>query len=121
MRKFGFVLLGLMVLGLSLGAFGYRWFYEPQQQGRVYGAPKSQTRSLPADRSGAPSRSANTPSKGGQTTTTATTATDSWHLFEVALNAMNVVVGLLGMWMTMVGMRMQQAFTNNQNGGRRGQ
>ena len=115
MRKFGFVLLGLMILGLSVGAFGYRWFYEPQQQGRVYGAPKSQTRSLPADRS--PSRSANTPSRGGQTTTT-TAATESWHLFEVALNIMNVVVGVLGIWMTMVGMRMQQAFVERQGNAR---
>ncbi len=48
---------------------------------------------------------ARAPQTGGSTTTTTTSDTLS---VDTIINALNIVVGIMGIWMTWVGMRMQR-------------
>ena len=135
MRKFGLIAIGLVIAGGASGMFGYRWFIEPQPRGVLFGHkpalqqaqgssdPRTRSIGVPAPRRQSDGQGAalSTPQPGASTAakgavTPNASAPGGWHLFETALNIANVVVGILGIWMTIVGIRMQQiAFAVQRN------
>lgn len=97
MRKLGYVVLGLALLVGSLALAGYR--HLPQNASNSKSAPISANRSIQA---APPAASQRNPS-GGQSQTLS-----GVQIFEMGLNMANVVVGLLGIWMTMRGFRAER-------------
>jgi hypothetical protein len=102
MRKVA-VLLGLLLLAGAAGMFGYRWLYEPARSARLQQhAPWSQ-RGLSELRSGPRERD------GGWRQSSRGQALSGVQLFELVIDLLNVVVGAVGIWLAIIGMRMQRA------------
>ncbi len=112
MRKVMWVLLGLVILAGALSLGGYRHWWEPQQRAKV-------TRTAPTASQQSPSRSVqqapNAATRSPQGGTSTTTAAETLS-FDTLVNVLNVVVGLMGIWMTWVGMRMQRQAMQVSNG-----
>jgi uncharacterized membrane protein len=105
MRKLLVVIIGLMLFAGAIGALTYRVFVEPQRVAKtLQQLPPPIVTPVPREMKIVPPpvmKSAPRPE--------ITARFDGWHLFEVVLNVLNVVVGVLGIWMTIVGIRMQYA------------
>ena len=105
MRKVMWVLLGLVIVAGALSLGGYRHWWEPQQRAKATRSAPSA--SGPATR-GLDQRSAQGPAtRAPQSGGGAPTATEALS-FDTLVNILNVVVGIMGIWMTWVGMRMQR-------------
>lgn len=97
MRKLLVVLLGLLLLAGAVGAFSYRWVIEPSRTAAQATRPLAsspQTRALPT----APSASASRQPAPQQ-------KVSAFNIFEIALNVANLLVGGIGIWLAMRGMR----------------
>jgi hypothetical protein len=110
MRKLMWVLLGLVVFAGAMSLGTYRHWWEPQQRAKA-------TRSAPSASQQAPTRGlqqapsgTRSPQGGGSSTTTEMLS------FDTLVNILNVVVGIMGIWMTWVGMRMQRQAMQISNG-----
>jgi hypothetical protein len=105
MRKLSFVLLGVLLLAAAAGTAYWRHIIEPQQTRRtVQNAPAPQTRALPnqgAPRAAAP---AERPVREQ-----ARDRVSSFDKFEMAVNILNILVGVAGIWLAVSGIRMQRA------------
>ena len=95
MRKLGYLVLGLALLVGALSLAGYR--HLPNG----FGASKSVTAT---NRSTSPQISQSAKS-GGQSGNQSFSAV---QIFDMGLNLANVVVGVLGIWMTMRGFRAER-------------
>lgn len=97
MRK---VLLWLGVL-LALGAAGLfvqRWVVEPAKHGRY----QQQSRGFSEERPGRDG--------GGQRNSgRRNSGPSSLQLFEIVIDLLNVVVGIVGIWLAVLGMRLHRA------------
>ena len=104
MRKILWVLLGLVIFAGAVSLAGYRHVYEPQHRAR--NAASTPAAAPPATRGlqQTPPAVARAPATAPTTTTTAI----NWTSFETLVNIANLVVGLLGIYMTIAGMRMQR-------------
>lgn len=102
MRKL-IVVLGLLLLAGAAGTFGYRWLYEPARHARYQshspGASRgySEPRAMPRERDGGWRRQDGGRGLGGL------------RLFEIVVDLLNVVIGAVGIWLAVIGMRMQRA------------
>jgi hypothetical protein len=95
MRK---VLLWVGVL-LALGAgapFAQRWIVEPARHGRY-----EQSRGFP-DQRGRDER-------GQRNTGRRDRGVNGLQVFEIVIDLLNVVVGVVGIWLAVLGMRLQRA------------
>jgi hypothetical protein len=101
MRKFT-VLLGLVLVLGAGGLLSYRWFPEPERHARYSPGPSGGWRG--EQRSGRDSRSE--PSSGR---TARGGGLSSLHLFEIVIDLLNVVVGVVGIWLAVIGVRAQRA------------
>lgn len=101
MRKF-MLLLGLVLVLGAGGLLSYRWFPEPERHARYSPGPSGSWRG--EQRSGLDSRSE--PSSGR---TARGGGLSSLRLFEIVIDLLNVVVGVVGIWLAVVGARMQRA------------
>ncbi len=109
MRKLLVVIIGLMLFAGAVGALTYRVFVEPQRIAQIKRQlPPPVVVPLPREMKVIP------PPVTKPTTRAEAARLDGWHLFEVGLNILNVVVGVLGIWMTIAGMRMQQVVAPRQ-------
>jgi hypothetical protein len=124
MRKLMWVLLGVVLLVGAMTVGTWRHWLEPETKARVaqrYGLPHPpQAQRQPgqqpfsANRSIGGSQGATLPpgaqgrqqpsGPGQQGSTTA----GSWQTAEMVINVLNVIVGIIGIWMAFVGMRMQR-------------
>lgn len=96
MGRVGRVVLGLALLAGALGFAGYRHLAS-QQSTAVRTAPTSASRSIQTAPPPASARS----KPDNQTLS-------GVQIFEMGLNVANVVVGLLGIWMTMRGFKAER-------------
>jgi hypothetical protein len=101
MRKLALLALGLMLFSGAAGAFAYRV---------LAAAPPSSVARAAASEPAA--RAAMSPYERrvpfAQSPPTRPRSAAGWHTFETLLNVANVVVGVLGIWMTVIGMRLQR-------------
>lgn len=93
MSKFIWILLGLVLVGGAVALGGYRNFYEPNQRTRSVASAPSASRSAPPVST---QRAPQSASQGASLN------------FDTVVNVLNVVVGIVGIWMTFAGMRMQR-------------
>ena len=113
MRTFGYLLLGMVLLAGAVSLAGYRHWWEPEQRARHAASQRGQQ--APAARGiGQPAPKTSAPSAS---TTTSTTST--WSSFETLVNIANLAVGVIGIWMAFVGIRMQRQVMQSQNASRR--
>ncbi len=96
MRKFGYIVLGLALLVGALSVAGYRHLL-PQSASFSKSAPVGANRSVSAPPAASP--------RGSKTDNQSLSGV---QIFEMGLNVANVVVGLLGIWMTMRGFRAER-------------
>lgn len=107
MRKIGVLLLGLVLVAGAASMFGYRWVH---QSSRMAAA---RYESAPAPGAGDSRRNVLTEQRGGRPTQ-APRGRDGgsgkldWMSVDVVLNALNVLVGVIGIWLAWLGLRMQQ-------------
>ena len=94
MRRLLFVLLGLVLLGGAIGTFSYRWFVEPSRTTQVIrpGAAPSTRGATEAQRRDP---------RGQQVS--------AYNTFEIALNVANLVVGVVGIWLAVSGVRARRS------------
>ncbi|HRD76604.1 MAG TPA: hypothetical protein PK264_11790 [Hyphomicrobiaceae bacterium] len=107
MRKMLFVLLGLVLIGGAIGNFAYRSLYSTERARTALsapsaGAPADRGRSYIPERPPTSRTTTGTPGSGGGL------MSGLWGNFEMVINILNVLVGILGIWMTMIGMRLQR-------------
>lgn len=106
MRK---VLLWLGVL-LALGAgalFAQRWIVEPAKHGRY-----EQSRGVSEQRGlGRDSRGPRNPGRRDR-------GPSGLQLFEIVIDLLNVVVGIVGIWLAVLGMRLRRASDASRAGSR---
>lgn len=103
MRKVA-VLLGLLLLAGATGMFGYRWLYEPARSARFQQHGSWSQRGVSEPRSGTRERDG-----GGWRQSSRGQALSGVQLFELVIDLLNVVVGAVGIWLAIIGMRMQRA------------
>ncbi|MET0569303.1 MAG: hypothetical protein ABWZ74_09520 [Hyphomicrobiaceae bacterium] len=97
------VVLGLVLLLAAAGTFGYRWFHEPgRYAGRQHTSPGG-WRGVSEPRSGGwrDNRSEPSSGRGG--------GVSGLRLFEIVVDLLNIVVGVGGIWLAIIGVRMQRA------------
>ena len=100
------VLLGMMLLLGAVGALSYRWVHEPGRYARHQPSSPGSWRSPSEPRAGGwrddrPGPSAGRSSRNG--------GLSSLRLFEIVIDLLNVVVGVVGIWLAVVGVRMQRS------------
>jgi hypothetical protein len=106
MRKLGTIVLGLALIAGALAFAGYRYLEAqkprtPQVAARGVAPTASPTaRSLPG--TSAPGPAAEAARKAERE------GLSGLQMFELGLNAANVLVGILGIWMTMRGIRAER-------------
>lgn len=93
MRKFAYILLGLILVGGAIGMFTYR---NVLTSTRGTSITQSSRTVAPASRSA--DRASRPPS-----------GMDAGRIFEIGLNVLNAVVGIVGIWVGIAGMRMGRA------------
>ncbi len=101
MRKLFWVLLGMMIATGAIGLASYRHFFEPQRASVSRSADRSFQQQ---PRATAPAAESRRPTYQGSSGTTI----KGWKAFEIAVNVLNVVVGVFGIWMTLHGLRLQR-------------
>jgi hypothetical protein len=104
MRRLSIMILGVMIFSAALGAFAYRLLATPTPQAvRIAVAETGPRTALSPYERRVPEAAARPTSRPASSRAT------GWHAFEVVLNIANLVIGILGIWMTVVGMRLQRA------------
>ena len=104
MRKLLFLALGLLLIAGAIGAGYFRHVHEPRTSSRtVASAPQGATRSAQPQTTTRPTQSRPSAQQP------ASQQFSGFQLFDTIVNVLNVVVGLVGIWMAVVGMRMQRA------------
>lgn len=96
MRRTATILLGLMLIVGSVGVFSYRWFVEPSATSVSSRAPVA-TRSVQPSARSADREAVRRPEP----------AINGVRLFEIVLNTLNAVVGVVGIWVGLMGLRMR--------------
>ena len=99
------VVLGLMLLLTAAGTFGYRWFQEPGRYARHQPDASGSWRG-PSERSGGWRNDRSGPSAGRNSKSG---GLNGLRLFEIVIDLLNVVVGLVGIWLAVMGVRMQRS------------
>ena len=95
MRRFFTVLLGLVLLGGAVASFGYRWLAQSTTPSvSTRGALPSSARSSDRSRAERPQ---------------IRDRVRAWDGFQAVVEVANLVVGLVGIWLAVAGMRMQRA------------
>jgi hypothetical protein len=102
MRKGTYVLLGLLLVIGAVGAAGWRHVIEPS---RSVSRSTSNERLAPATRS---DRSVTRSFSGDRTRTQTQTRLSTWDAVDMIVNVLNAVVGIVGIWLAISGMRMQR-------------
>lgn len=100
MRKLMYILLGIVLVGGAAGAFGVRqlgWDVPSFSQAERGGHGD---RSFSRERGGGPWRGEDPRRRGG-----------SWLSFATVLDLLNVIVGVVGIVLTVMGLRMQRNAT----------
>jgi hypothetical protein len=97
MRKVLLWLGVLLVLGAA-GLFAHRWIVEPVRHGR-----SEQSRGV-SDQRG-PWRDTGGPRTSGRRDR----GPSGLQVFEIVIDLLNVVVGIVGIWLAVLGMRLQRA------------
>jgi hypothetical protein len=98
-KKLLWVLLGMGLVGGAIFLATDRHYWDPQRSTPRYSStrPTVQTQRTPSTRS-AQAPASTTSANSGTTLS-----------FDTVINILNVIVGVLGIWMTIHGMRMQRA------------
>jgi hypothetical protein len=97
MRKLMYILLGIVLVGGAVGAFGVRQLgWDGPSLSRSDRGPAA-TRSISRERGDGHWRGQGGGRRGG-----------SWLSFATVLDLLNVVVGVIGIVLTVIGMRMQR-------------
>lgn len=109
MRKTLFIILGLLLVLGAAGAFAYRTMQPAADQWAVRGIERSVPEAAGdrpranAPRDGQPEAFRN---KGGEGRSGGRGG--NWRLVEIALDALNILVGVVGIWLAVMGGRMQR-------------
>ncbi len=106
MRKSGYILLGLLLMVGAVGTASWRHVIEPS---RSLSRTTSFDRVSPAARSERPATRS-----FSQERTRTQTRLSTWDTVDLLLNALNAVVGIVGIWLAIAGMRMQRAAAHAQ-------
>jgi hypothetical protein len=105
MRKVVLWLGVLLVLGAA-GLFAQRWIVGPAKHGRY-----EQSRGVSDQRGGG--------RDGGQRASgRRDRGQSSLQMFEIAIDLLNVVVGIVGIWLAVLGMRLQRTNQASRTGSR---
>jgi hypothetical protein len=105
MRKVVLWLGVLLVLGAA-GLFAQRWIVGPAKHGRY-----EQSRGVSDQRGGG--------RDGGQRASgRRDRGQSSLQMFEIAIDLLNVVVGIVGIWLAVLGMRLQRTNEASRTGSR---
>ena len=96
------VVLGLVLLLGAAGMLSYRWFHEPARHARYNPGPSGSWRGVFEPRAGRDSRSEPSAGRPGREDLS------GLRLFEIVIDLLNVVVGIVGIWLAVVGVRMQR-------------
>ena len=124
LRKLKYIFGGALLIVAALAIFSFQHGHRVEQwtgyRPPLAKGPAPATRSLsqhpndhvstapsPATRPGAPARPAQQ-APAASPATTPVTSTDNSVTFDTVVNVLNVVVGLLGIWCGVVGIRMQR-------------
>lgn len=98
------VLLGLFLLIGAAGIFSYRWVHEPARYARYNSGPSTSWRGVSEQRTGGhETRSSPSASRSGRG------GLSGLRLFEIVVDLLNVIVGIVGIWLAVIGVRMQRA------------
>ncbi|MFM9846228.1 MAG: hypothetical protein ACKVP3_03610 [Hyphomicrobiaceae bacterium] len=97
MRK-ALLWLGVLLALGAAGLFVQRWIVEPVKHGR-YGQSRIFTDQRWTGRDGGGQRSSGRRDRG----------VSSLQVFEIAIDLLNVVVGVVGIWQAVLGMRLHRA------------
>ncbi len=101
MSKVVWVFMGLVVALMAFGFASQRHLFEQQPRTRIVTSSSAPSMAQPPATSSTARRSLDaTPSQ--------TRTRFSWKTLDTVVNVLNVVVGILGIWMTVHGMRMQR-------------
>lgn len=106
MRKMILWLGVLLVLGAA-GLFAQRWIVEPARHGR-YEQSRGFSDQRGSGRDGGGSRTSGRRDRGPS----------SLQLFEIVIDLLNVVVGVVGIWLAVLGMRLHRANGSTRAGSR---
>jgi hypothetical protein len=104
MRKVSLWLGILLVLGAA-GLFAQRWLVEPARHGRY---EQSRGFAEPRGRDGGGPRNPGRRDRGPS----------GVQMFEIVIDLLNVVVGIVGIWLALLGMRLQRANEASRAGSR---
>lgn len=103
MRKFLYVVLGLVLLGGAAGAFGMRYLgWEPGAM--LQRSDRDGHRSFGRERGGGSSESRRWSDRGHNHGG----GGSGWLTFATVLDVLNVIVGIIGIVLTISGLRMQR-------------
>ena len=107
MRRLGYILLGVVLLAGAAGVLGYRLQNEPSLTARyswLAGEENTARPTAPATESFSASRRED----GREFRRSPRDEGSSMKLVELGLDVANVVVGLVGIWLTLSGMSMRR-------------
>lgn len=105
MRKLIYIVLGLALVATSVTMFTYRWVLSSSRL-----ATTRTTSAPPSTRGIAPTGTRIAPDERIPISRTPPqTALDATRIFDVGLNILNALVGIIGIWVGIAGMRMQRA------------
>jgi len=94
--------MGLVVAVMAIGFASQRHLFESQPRTRIVTSSSAPSMTQPPATSSAARRTL-------EATPPATRNNRfSWKTFDTVVNALNVVIGIVGIWMTVHGMRMQR-------------
>jgi hypothetical protein len=115
MRTFSWIALGAMIAVGAIGIASYRHYLEPQRRTKIIqphvGQPQIGQPMPPSSSSASAPVVRRAPGEVTRATplSARTTVRAGWHVFETVVNVLNVVIGALGIWMTVHGMRLQRS------------
>jgi len=105
MRKLMYVLVGLILVGAAVALAGYRHVYEPKQ--RSARAPDAAVASRSLDRA-RPEATRSPPPAQRDARPAPPAKVDSIATFAAIVDVLNVAVGIVGIVLAIMGMRMQR-------------
>jgi hypothetical protein len=100
------VVLGLVLLLGAVGSISYRWFQEPARYARQQTNGSGGWRGVSEPRGGGwrDNRSERSSERGGKGG-----GLSGLRLLEIVVDLLNIVVGIAGIWLAVIGVRMQRA------------
>ena len=103
MRTLNWIVVGVLIAVGAIGIASYRHYLEPQRRTQIIqpSAVGTPTASI-VRRTSSSDATRTTPLRVRDTTRA------GWQAFEMVVNVLNVVVGVLGIWMTFYGLRLQR-------------